>query len=92
MRAAIGLTQEELASNAETNKVHVGQIELCNRDCTMALYRRLAHELCCEPADLLSVPTPERLSEIRDAFEYRKGQEAAARIAAREAEQQKGVA
>lgn len=85
VRNVVGLTQEELAVKAGTNKVHVGQIELGKRDCTMALHRRIASELCCSPAELLEEPAHDRLVEIEIAYKRRELEQL-------EAGEQKGVA
>lgn len=95
IRLAVGLTQEKLAKLIEIAKSHLGQIELGKVDCLQATQRGLAFHLTCEVADLHTRDiSAVRLSEIRDAHEIRLGQEAAARIAARQAEagEQKGVA
>lgn len=92
IREALNIRQDVLAAQVGRTNQWISQIETGKDDCTQALQRKLARVLCCKVVDLLEEPTPERLAEIKDESEYQKGQEAAARIAAREAEQQKGVA
>ena len=87
VRNAVGLTQEQLAFEG-CCKVHLGQIELGNRDTTQATQRRLADLLSCKVADLVDIPTPARLQEIKDAFEVRKAKE----VLARQADKKAGAA
>lgn len=92
VRKALGLKRSDLGRLTGHHANSIRNLETGARIGTIAGCRELAEALCCEPADLLSVPSADRLERIKDAFEFRKGQEAAARIAARQAEQEKGVA
>lgn len=87
VRNAVGLTQEQLAFKG-CCKVHLGQIELGNRDTTQETQRRLADLLSCKVADLVDTPTSERLQEIKNAYEVRNAQE----VLARQADKKAGAA
>ncbi len=92
IREALGLSQKEVAEKVHCTPDFIRFIETGRSDCRQDLHRQLAQALCCKVVELFEAPAPERLAEIKDAFEIRKGLEAAARQAQRQAEQEKGVA
>lgn len=56
----------------------INAVECGRKDCTQAMQRCIAAALCCEPADLLAVPTPERLAQIKADFDEARAAESRA--------------
>lgn len=90
IREKLGFSQEKLGAEASSSGEAISNIETGARGASLALLKRITAVLCCSSDDLLSPQDPERLQEIKDAFEIRKGEEAKARQAERD--QQKGAA
>lgn len=82
VRKAIGLTQDEVSKVAAgfseglkgPHHQSINAIECGRKDCTQAMQRRIALALCCDLADLLSVPSEARLASIKAAYSKRQAE------------------
>lgn len=92
IREYLGLRTQDVAVMVGRSASVLNRIENKIIGCSLDLAEALAAYYCCTIDEVKRCPDPDRLALIKDAFEYQRGQEAAARIAARQAEQEKGVA
>lgn len=87
-----GLMQKDLAEQIGLTPLQVFRIESGTSGTPMHRIKAFAQALCCEVVDLLSVPTPERLAEIRAAYHRRQAEIAEAEAAGTPAKAAGGAA
>jgi transcriptional regulator with XRE-family HTH domain len=71
LRRAAGLTQDELAAQAEISGKHLGEIERGNDNVSLEYLERLAIALGVEPFELLVSGTGRRTAALRRKAAYR---------------------
>ena len=76
VRETIGLTQVSLAILIGMTRGMVSKIEAVSTNPSLGTVRKCALALHCSESDLLAVPTPERLAEIRAAYTRKVADEA----------------
>lgn len=68
LRKAAGLSQEELAHEAEVDRTYVSQVERSQRNITISVLARMARALKTAPSRLLeasAAPTPKKTAKAK---------------------------
>lgn len=78
VREAIGISVPALARLVEVHPNFVNRVQACAQSCSFRTLVRLAHALCCLSDDLLLIPTPQRIAEIKANYFEREATRARA--------------